>query len=139
MQNLYPAYPAQRFFAEPCPTPFLRTWHNHFDNYGNFMPGFCGGLSLGHWRDLDRLETEGLDIRDYPILRFLIFGDVGGLLNFARDYGYRASASGYISKCHLCLDLRKFLLDKGNFQELRPREFYKHLGQNCPQTGTAKK
>ena len=130
LQNLYRAYPAERFFAEPCPTPVLRNWHNHFDNYGNFMPGFCGGLSLGHWRDLDRLETEGLDIRDYPILKFLIFGDVGGLLNFAQHYGYQASASGYISKCHLCLDMRRLLSDKGDFQELRPREFYEHLGEN---------
>jgi hypothetical protein len=130
LKDLYPAFPPERFFAEPCLTPFLRDWHNHFDNYGNYMPGFCGGISLGPWRDLDRLVTEGLELKDYPILKFLIFGDVGGLWRFAGDYGYQALASGYVSKCHLCLDLRRFLAGKEDFQELRPREFYEHLGKN---------
>ncbi len=130
LKDLYPAFPPERFFAEPCPTPFLRNWHNHFDNYGNFMPGFCGGIYLGHWRDLDRLVTEGIDLEDHPILNYLIYGRMQGLLEFARDLGYREATGGYVSKCHLCLDLRKFLADKGNFQELSPLEFYEHLGKN---------
>jgi len=127
LQNLYPPSPARRFFAEPCPTSLLRPWHNHVDNYGNVMPGFCGGISLGHWRDLDHLETQGLNLEAHPVLTFLLYGRMQALLEFAGDLGYREDPGGYVSKCHLCLDLRKFLIDKGDFPELAPRQFYEHL------------
>ena len=79
LREFYPTYPAHRFFNEPCQPPFLREWHNHFDNYGNFMPGYCGGISLGHWRNLDALEREGIDLEEHPVLGFLIAGDMRGL------------------------------------------------------------
>jgi hypothetical protein len=125
--DLYPAYPPDRFFQEPCAPPFLRNWHNHFDNYGNFMPGYCGGLSLGPWRELDRLVEEGIELEDHPILKFLIFGDMPGFFKFARDLGYQESRRGYVSKCHLCLDLRRYLVSRRDFKELRPSEFYRSL------------
>jgi hypothetical protein len=128
LRGLYPTYPACTFFDEPCRPPFLREWHNHFDNYGNLMPGYCGGISLGHWRDLDTLVEEGIDLDEHPVLRFLIAEDVQGLLQLAEDFGYRESQEGYLSKCDLCLDLRSHLVSKGDFQELSPKEFYAHLG-----------
>jgi hypothetical protein len=127
LQGLYPAFPARRFFAEPCYTPMLRPWHNHLDNYGNYLPGFCGGLSLGPWRNLDLLTTEGFPLQERPILAFLLYGRMQGLLAFARDLGYQEAPEGYVSKCHLCLDLRKFLVGRGDFPELSPRECYTHL------------
>jgi hypothetical protein len=128
LKGLYPTYPARAFFREPCWPSFLREWHNHFDNYGNLMPGYCGGISLGHWKDLDLLETEGLDLDEHPVLSFLIAEDIGGLLQFAQDFGYRESQEGYVSKCDLCLDLRSYLVSKADFEELAPKEFYAHLG-----------
>ena len=127
LRGFYPAYPARRFFGAPCQPPFLRNWHNHFDNYGNFMPGYCGGISLGRWKDLDALERDGIDLDAHPILGFLIAEDVEGLLHFAEDLGYRESGEGYVSKCDLCLDLRRYLVAEGDFEELGPREFYRHL------------
>ena len=127
LRGFYPAHPARRFFGEPCQPPFLRNWHNHFDNYGNFMPGYCGGISLGRWKDLDALERDGIDLDAHPILGFLIAEDVEGLLHFAEDLGYRESGEGYVSKCDLCLDLRRYLVAEGDFEELGPREFYRHL------------
>lgn len=35
-----------------------------------------------------------------------------GLLEFAGDLGYKENKEGYYSKCHLCVDIRKYLLDK---------------------------
>jgi len=128
LKALYPAYPARRFFDEPCTPPFLRNWHNHFDNYGNFLPGYCGGISLGDWRNLDYLTNEGVDLQKNPILGFLIGEDMRGLLKFANNFGYQGSPRGYVSKCHLCLDLRTYLVSKGDFQELKPKEFYEHVG-----------
>jgi len=127
LREFYRAYPARRFFHEPCQPPFLRNWHNHFDNYGNFMPGYCGGVSLGQWKDLDALAREGVELDEHPVLRFLIAEDMRGLFHFAHDFGYRESQDGYVSKCDLCLDLREFLVSKGDFQELNPREFYTHV------------
>jgi hypothetical protein len=128
LQEFYPTYPARLLFNEPCQPSFLRNWHNHFDNYGNFMPGYCGGISLGHWKNLDTLEKEGIDLDEHPILRFLIAEDVQRLLHFAEDFGYRESEAGYLSKCDLCLDIRIHLVSRGDFAELSPKEFYTHLG-----------
>jgi len=33
----------------------------------------------------------------------------------------------YVSKCHLCLDIRRHLARTGEFPELAPRAFYEHL------------
>lgn len=128
LRNLYPAFPASSFLWGPCRPPFLRPWHNHFDNYGHFMPGFCGGISLGSWYRLDDLVEEGIDLSERPLLRFLIDEDLGGLFHFARDHGYRESPEGYVSRCDLCLDVRKFLAGRGHFEELQPAAFYEHLG-----------
>ena len=127
LREFYPTYPARTFFHQPCRPPFLRNWHNHFDNYGNFMPGYCGGISLGHWSDLDALVQEGIDLDELPVLRFLIAEDMQGLLHFTEDFGYRASREGYLSKCDLCLDLRRHLVSNEDFAELSPKEFYTHL------------
>ncbi len=127
LQDAFPRYPAQMFFYGNCKPRFLRDWHNHFDNYGNFMPGFCGGISLGSWFELDRLLADGIELDDYPILYYLVRGDMRGLFKFAQQFGYQPDFRGYLSRCHLCTDIRKFLLSQQDFEELRPVEFYKHL------------
>ena len=123
----FPRHTACDLLNVPCQPPFLRNWHNHFDNYGNYMPGFCGGISLGDVRKLDILLEEGLLSEDYPILQFLTRGDFRGLLLFAEEQGYEEAPGGYLSKCHLCLDIRRHLSQIGEFEELKPAEFYLHL------------
>ncbi len=127
LKMLYPGYPATSFFKVPCQPPIIRNWHNHFDNYGHFMPGFCGGISLGSWFDLDRLVREGVDLTKHPILEFLVNDNMKGLLHFAEDRGYEAIENGYLSNCHLCLDIRKHLATGDRFEELKPKAFYKHI------------
>jgi hypothetical protein len=127
LQSIYQKHPAEFFFRGKCITPFFRSWHNHFDNYGNYIPGFCGGISLGDCRELDRLLKEGIDAEQYPILGFLIDEDLKGLYHFAKERGFTGSEEGYLSKCHLCIELRKYLALNGDFKELKPKEFYMHL------------
>lgn len=127
LRKFYPSYPADYFFDQPCQPPLLRNWHNHFDNFGNYLPGYCGGISLGDCRNLNHLLKEGIDPEQNPILKTLILQDVKGLFYLARDFGYRQSPDGYISKCHLCLDLRKYLASRKRFKELQPEEFYLHV------------
>lgn len=127
LRDLYPTYPASTFFREPCRPTFLRKWHNHFDNYGNFMPGYCGGISLGQWRNLEDLIHEGIDLEKHRVLGYLTAEDIQGLLGFAQDFGYQESPGGYLSKCDLCLDIRTHLVAQGEFPELSPKAFYTHL------------
>jgi hypothetical protein len=129
LREFYPKYPYQVFFHQPCITPVLRNWHNHFDNYGNIMPGYCGGVSLGSWRDINQLVEEGIDLEDKPVLGFLLSEDIEKLYHFARDFGFRENSSGYLSKCDFCFHIRKYLFNKAEtFSELRPKEFYLHSG-----------
>ena len=51
-----------------------------------------------------------------------------GLFRFAKDLGYNESQEGYLSKCDLCLDIRKHLVSKKDFEELKPEQFYAHVG-----------
>ena len=127
LRQYYPKHPPDYFFDEPCRPPFLRNWHNHFDNYGNYLPGYCGGISLGSWRVLNKLLEEGINPKRHPILGFIINRDFKELFRFARDFDYPESREGYISKCDLCVDIRKHLVAKQEFEELKPKEYYSHL------------
>ena len=46
---------------------------------------------------------------------------------FAQADGYREREGGYVSKCDLCLDLRGYLVKRGEYRELAPRAFYERL------------
>lgn len=127
LEGVFPKYPAAYFLNEPCKPAFLRNWHNHFDNYGNYVPGYCGGISLGDCRDLDNLLRKRISGEEYPILTLLIDQDFEGLLHFSKAFGYKEGQKGYLSKCHLCTDIRKYLFGKGEFKELKPKAFYLHL------------
>ncbi|HIC89003.1 MAG TPA: radical SAM protein [Anaerolineae bacterium] len=121
---LFQHYPAGRFFGLSCRAELIREWHVHVDNYGNLVPGFCGGLSLGDARDLPALY-EGLDLDRRPVLKALLT-DLQDLYRLGKEFGYR-EREGYISKCHLCLDIRRHLARHGDFVELRPAAFYERL------------
>ena len=42
------------------------------------------------------------------------------------QHGYQERPEGYVSPCHLCLDIRRHLVER-DFEELNPREFYRQL------------
>lgn len=125
--TLYRHHPADSFFHCSCEEELGRGWHFHVDNYFNYIPGYCGGISLGDARDLDAI-LSGLDLDERPLLRALVAG-MGDLYRMATgEFGYRERKEGYVSKCHLCLDIRRHIVGQTKeFEELRPREFYLHL------------
>jgi hypothetical protein len=122
--HLYREHPARSFFGSSCRRELLRDWHIHIDNYCNYVPGFCGGLSLGDARELDAI-CQGIDLDELPVLGALL-NDLEDLVHLAMDYGYEP-LEGYVSKCHLCFDVRRHLAPSGDFRELEPRELYDHL------------
>lgn len=97
--------------------------HFHLDLFGNYIPGLCSGLALRR----DDLGTP-LNAEKYPLLARLHESGINGLLETAREQGFHPSGS-YLSKCHLCQDIRRYLvLDRNlEFQELAPRGFYENL------------
>jgi len=123
---LYAKHPAKRFFGSSCRAELTRPWHIHIDNYGNYMSGYCGGLSLGDAEHLTSLRHIGLE--DKPILAALVT-DLKTLYEFAvKDFEYKDRVEGYVSKCHLCVDIRKHISRQtAAFTELRPRAFYQQL------------
>ncbi len=97
--------------------------HFHLDLFGNYIPGLCSGLAI-------RRDDLGVPItaEKYPLLARLHESGIQGLFEMARKEGFEASGR-YLSKCHLCLDIRRYLvLDRGlDFPELAPRGFYENL------------
>ncbi|TDA29507.1 MAG: hypothetical protein DSO04_07515 [Hadesarchaea archaeon] len=67
-----------------------------------------------------------MDLEERPVLGALV-RDLRLLYELAVELGYREREGDYVSKCHLCLDLRRHLAETGQFRELSPREFYEHL------------
>jgi hypothetical protein len=127
LRKYYQLKPANYYFRKPCHPQLLRNWHNHLDNYGNLLPGQCGGITLGPWKELSRLTLEGIEMNDYPVLQFLLTNDMYGFFDFAKKHGYKEKQDGYISKCDLCLDIRTHLAINYAFPELQPEEFYQHV------------
>jgi hypothetical protein len=127
LSYLYRKYPAKSFFSESCIEELTRGWHIHVDNYCNYMTGYCGGISLGDAREIDSI-CRGIDLKGRPILDALS-NDLKRLFEFGvNEFDYKERKGGYISKCHLCVDVRRHIAQKtGEFEELRPREFYYHL------------
>lgn len=125
--RLFRKYPARVFFGKSCRDELLSPWHVHLDNYGNYMTGFCGGISISR---LDRLSSgeQEIDLGEYSILETLLT-DIKNLYELAtHEYGYQPKEQGYVSKCHLCIDMRRHLTIKTNqFKELLPKDLYLHL------------
>ena len=127
LSHLYRRYAARQFFGESCREELTRGWHVHVDNYCNYMTGYCGGISLGDARDISSL-CQGIDLAERPILNALVT-DLKDLFELGvSEFDYKQREQGYISKCHLCADVREHITHvTDEFQELRPREFYYHL------------
>ena len=127
--HLYKKYPASHFFKETCRGELTRNWHIHIDNYCNYITGYCAGISLGDARDINAI-CQGIDLDDHPIISLLISPrGIEKLYKFGvQEFGYKELKEGYISKCHLCIDVRKYIVDQTDeFKELKPREFYYNL------------
>jgi len=117
--------PAGALRLEKCRMELLYAHHSHMDLYGNYISWFCGGLALGDWHDLPRLLRAVEAQRYPPIIDLLVHSGPYALFELAqRDYGYKELPTGYVGKCHLCVDVRKHLSRLELFDELQPARFY---------------
>ena len=119
--------PAHEFQQTNCRDELLYASHSHFDCYGNYISGFCAGISLGPWKNLLTIAAAYRQ-GEYPdIIRLLIEGGPYALFEVASWHGYQPLAKGYAGKCHLCTDVRKYLVHSHGFELLQPRLFYEMI------------
>jgi hypothetical protein len=98
--------------------------HFHVDLFGNYIPGLCSGLSIHR----DDLGHEVLPEK-YPLLHRLFYSGITGLFDLiSGEHGFTPSER-YLSKCHLCLDLRGHLVRDQSlaYTELQPLAFYENV------------
>jgi len=127
--HLYRKHPAAHFFNESCMEELTRDWHIHVDNYCNYMTGYCGGISLGDARNLEAI-CQGIELDECPVIGRLVSPKgLMKLFTFAvEEFGYKERQDGYVSKCHLCIDIRKHISEQTDeFRELKPKDFYSRL------------
>lgn len=111
-----------------CRLELLESAHAHFDPYGNLIPSFCSGISLGDGRDLMGL-MQSFELDSLPLVKMLVEGGPYALYKYAvKEWDYRPLDDGYVGKCHLCVDIRRWIQQKTNqFTELAPAQFYEQL------------
>lgn len=108
--------------CSPC-NELEDTSHFHIDLYGKYIPGLCSGFSI----NIDDLG-QSLDAVRYFLIHLLYKQGISALLDYAvKEYGFIAKAC-YLNKCHLCNEIRKFIVSKNRHsEELQPEEYYQNL------------
>lgn len=119
--------PVDDFIGESCTREILFSPCLLFDLYENLIPGPCAGLSLGSWKHVHEIRGR-ISTGSLPVLvKILVDAGPYGLFCFARDqYHYRPLPQGYAGKCHLCVDVRKYLKMQADFPELEPVDYYRY-------------
>lgn len=104
-----------------CDLDFPTATHFHVDLLGNFIFSHTNGVTI-HIDDLG----QDLDPRKYPYLHVLMLGGIESFYQLARQKFHFTAKQEYLSKCHLCFDIRTFLVKNNAVQspDLQPLEFY---------------
>jgi len=114
-------HPVEKFTGDTCSQVFRSTSHFHIDPHGNLFTGRCPGISVANVDDLHPTVDEAT-------APFFVALCEGGPVEARKRYAsdFQPDATGYIGKCHFCLELRKHLFEQGTFSELRPAEMYRY-------------
>lgn len=87
----------------PCAC-LVSTGHCHMDLYENYIPPVCTGFTIA-LSDVDgKLSRE-----KYPALHAAYEQGPGGLLDYAKGFGFTPSRERYVNRCDLCFDIKRFL------------------------------
>ena len=113
---------AEDFRYANCNRDLFDTTHFHIDQNGDLFTGLCAGLVAASVPEFHQEIT----IDKNPVFHILCKDGPYGLMGFAKEkFGYLPKPEDYISKCDLCIDVRRVLQKTGKFGELRPESFYK--------------
>jgi len=121
LRRCYRPRPAESYRAERCGADLFSTTHFHIDHHGNLFTGLCAGIVAGDLEDLHPTITE----EEFPVFATLAAKGPWGLSETAsREYGFSPDEEGYASKCDLCYRARRHLFEHGDFEELKPADYY---------------
>ncbi len=118
--------PPDAFQGLNCVNELAFARHSHMDLFGHFIPGFCGGISLGDWHDLQNLVSAFRAGQHPEIIKMLLAKGPYGLYRWAAQiYNFKPDPAGYAGKCHLCTHIRRHLNQMKIFStQLQPAAFY---------------
>ena len=112
-------YPAAHFQNARCDQDLQNTSHFHITPDGSLFTGLCGGIAAGTLEDLH----PHISAEETPLFDTLCRSGPHGLCRLAEG-DFHPDPEGYVSKCHLCLEVRKALHARGGYRELSPDAFY---------------
>jgi hypothetical protein len=113
---------------ENCSDAFLKAKGVHIDPFGNVFSGLCSGIIIGNINNpgaptLDEIWRR-FDPREKEIVCLLFESGPAALADIAEKSGYEIKER-YADKCHLCTDVRGFLLEQGLYKNIiGPQECY---------------
>jgi hypothetical protein len=113
-----------------CKSDFLGAKGVHIDPFGNVFSGTCSGIIFGNINK-NRLEDiwKNFHPEQNDIIHTLFSSGPAGLLEMAENAGYQKRKS-YADKCHLCTDIRQFLLQKDiENSTIGPKDCYADVAQ----------
>lgn len=121
LRECYTPRKARAFQGASCYQDLSGTTHFHIDPFGNLFTGLCAGIVAGNVDDLHPEITR----EERPVFYTLCAGGPYALMEEAKQrYEYQENARDYISKCDLCIDVRKHLRSNEPWDELQPNAFY---------------
>lgn len=125
LADLIASEPADALAHHNCLSDFLGAKGVHIDPYGNVFSGTCSGIILGNINvtGLENIWKMFTPAKNVLIQTLCERGSYGLMLEAERA-GYRRLAK-YADKCHLCTDVRQFLLERGkNTSTIGPSDCY---------------
>ena len=122
LRSSYDLKQAKEFRNESCSGELFNTTHFHIDRYGNLFTGHCAGIIAAN---IDDLHPEVSPKKQRAMLACFDGGPFA-LMQIALNYGYKKRSNGYVSKCDLCMDVRKHLFENAakDFPDIGPVDFY---------------
>ncbi|MCL1794765.1 MAG: radical SAM protein [Oscillospiraceae bacterium] len=99
-------YPAEQLAKESsCRAQIASLRHFHIDPNEDLIPPSCNGFRA----NVFELCGDGIDADKYKYFTAVAKGGLGLFLEKARESGFVPKSGGYVSKCALCFDMKKFI------------------------------
>ena len=115
-----PKHDADYFLNDRCASNLRSLHHYHVDLNGDFIPPGCIGFKV----NIFDLCGAGLDEEKYANYLSAADGGLSGLYERARTLGFKPDPDGYASKCGLCFDIKKYILEKYAPCDIGPAGFF---------------
>jgi len=101
-------YPAEHFTkGDSCRSQIASLRHFHIDPNGDLIPPSCNGFRA----NVFEMCGEGLDSDKYRYFTAVANGGLDLFLKEAQALGFVPKNEGYVSKCALCFDMKKFVFE----------------------------